>query len=776
MTKPVYQGSFTTGEITPELYGRVDIGRYQTSLARLRNFIVHVYGGVSRRTGTILLGEAKNAAKKCRLIPFEYNSDEDQAYAMEFGDKYIRWWLPDGIILTAGKEIYEIASPYEEADLDDISWVQSADVVWLFHPDYPPYTLTRKDHNDWDLAVFQTVGGPYQDENTGETTITPTLGAEGAVTLTASADIFVASHVGQEFRLRQRVSEVEDKDTVTSGTDVSGTLGPLGIWGEWELVTTGQGPTVSQWWEGSLTVQRRYSGGAWQDLRKYTVQRDRDLAISGVEDEDFAEYQVMYTIKTNAGDPSSTPAIPISSMTVQLHSKSATKISSVRITSVTSATVAEGTQTSAVGEFGTATKLWSEPAWGNTYGYPRCGAFFQDRLFMGGSKTQPQTIWGSKTGAYNEFGISSPIKDDDGITRTLTSRKVSRILSMVPLSELIVLTSGTEFRISSSDNGVITPLNFNARAQSYDGSAPVTPEVLANRVFFVQQTNKEIRDFAYSWEADSYSSTALSLLSRHFFIDNKVIDLGWQRWPDSILWCILDDGTMLGCSYLKEQEVIGWHKHETQGLFESICCIAGKDQTDVYFVVNRNNKRLIERLSPKMEGGSEDSFYLDSGLSYEGDDPVTTLSGLDHLEGMEVGILADGNVEPDQEVVDGGITLAHAAKKVHVGLRYSSEFQTLDLEYQNTGGGYQGKMKKIAQMSVRLIDSRGGEYGVSFDKMIKIKEHSGTQDGSALPLVSGIYELVVPTNWDYHGRVCVRQTDPLPMNVLAIIPEVAQGG
>ena len=108
MTKPVYQGSFTTGEITPELYGRVDIGRYQTSLARLRNFIVHVYGGVSRRTGTILLGEAKNAAKKCRLIPFEYNSDEDQAYAMEFGDKYIRWWLPDGIILTAGKEIYEI--------------------------------------------------------------------------------------------------------------------------------------------------------------------------------------------------------------------------------------------------------------------------------------------------------------------------------------------------------------------------------------------------------------------------------------------------------------------------------------------------------------------------------------------------------------------------------------------------------------------------------------------------------------------------------------------
>lgn len=776
MSSPVYQGSFTTGEITPELWGRVDIARYNNALALMRNFIVHVYGGIARRQGTIYLGNAKYNDKKCILIPFEYNSDAGQAYAMEFGNKYVRFWTTTGVILNVAETApYEVVSPYAEADLAELSWIQSADVVWLFHPDYAPRTLTRKDHNDWILALFQTTGGPFQDENETDVTITPTK-VGTTVTLTASADTFVASHIGNEFRLRQRISEIEKKATINSGaTETVASLDPVQVWGEWEVVTTGQGPTVSQWWEGEIIISRKYGSGVDQVLRRFTVQRDRDLAISGVETEDFATYTISYKVKTNPGDPSGSPAIPVSAMTVQFHSKSATKLSSVRITAVTSAKIATGTETSMIGELALATPLWSAPAWDATNGYPRCGAFYQDRLFMAGSVLQPQTIWGSKTASYADFGISNPIVDDDGITRTLTSRKVSRIMSMVPLSELIVLTSGTEFRISSSDNGVITPLNFNARAQSYDGSAPVTPEVLANRVFFVQQSNKEIRDFAYSWESDSYSSSALSLMSRHFFENNSVVDLGWQRFPDSILWCIGEDGTMTGCSYLKEQEVVGWHKHTTQGKFESLACIAGQQQTDVYFTVLRNEQRMIEIFSPKMEGDAEDSFYLDSGLSYDGA-PVTALTGLNHLEGMTVGILADGNVEPDQVVSGGSITLQHASSNVHVGLRYSSEMQTLNLEYLDSGGKLQGKQKKISEMKVRLFNSRGGEYGTNFTSMIKMKEHSGSQSGSCLPLKSGIFDIVIPANWEYQGRVCVRQTDPLPMNILAVIPEVAQGG
>lgn len=780
MTIPHYQGSFVSGEITPELGGRVEIDRYANAVARLRNFISHAYGGVSRRMGTYYLGDTKYPDKKTRLIKFEYSSEVGQAYAMEFGDKYIRWWLPTGIVLTENPNPllepipYEIVSPYGEEDLEGLSWVQSADIIWILHPNYPPHTLTRYDHDHWVLEEFVTKGGPYQDENEGDISITPTKNGED-IELLASDNIFEDYHVGKEFRIRQRVSEIEVKEEITSGTEVTGTLGPIQLWGEWELVTTGQGPTVSQWWEGEISIHRKYPEGDWQVIRKFTVQRDRDLAISGTEDEDFAEYKVEYTIKTNEGKPEDDPPIPVSTMTVQLHAKSVTKTGSVRITDVTDGKNAVGTEVSSLGEYGSATKLWSAPAWVEDIGYPRCGGFFQDRLFLGGSPRLGHTIWASKVANYSDFGISDPITDEDGITFRLSSRTAATIMSMIPLSELIVLTRGAEFRVSGEEGKPISATNLSVRPQSYDGCSRVAPEVLSNRVFFVHQSNKEIRDFAYSWEADSYSSTGISLLSRHMFENSTIKELGWQRYPDNILWCILHDGTMLGCTYLKEQEVIGWHKHTTQGNFENIACIAGQGGTDVYVIVKRNGRRMVEIVAERAEVESEDSFYVDSGLSYAGE-PVNVISGLDHLEGMAVSILADGNVEPEQKVVGGSVTLSRSASKIHVGLGYSSEFQTLDIEYPNTQGKYQGAMKRISELKLRLYRSRGGKYGTSFDRMDMIKQHTGTQDGTALPLISGILEVVLPAMWDTSGRICIKQDDPLPMHILAVMPSVAQGG
>lgn len=775
----LYQGSFVTGEITPELYGRVDLQRYQSSAAKLKNFTCHVYGGISRRPGTIYLGDVKYPAKKCRLIPFEYKNASNQTYAMEFGDCYIRFWTHDGVIADEDGEIYEIESPYAEDELREITWVQSADTVFLFHPSHQPQKLVRYGHADWEIADFVTSGGPYMDENTSEITITPSVGDDGeTVTLTASGELFTSRHVGREFRIRQRVSEKSETDEVASETEVSGTLGPMSIWGDWEVITTGQGPTVSDWWSGSVTIYRKYPDGDWQAIRKFSVDKDRDLAISGNEDLDFAQYKVEYTVRTNMkesttnGETTKTP----SEMTIQLHNLAHTKIGSVRISSVTSATVATGEEVEAVGEWNVATALWAEPAWGGDYGFPRCGAFFQDRLYMAGSKKQPQTIWASKTGSYDQFGISEPIQDDDGINRTLVSRKMSEILAMVPLDVLIVLTSGTEYRISSSD-GNVTPVNFDARPQSYYGAANVIPEVLADHVFFVQSTNREIRDLSYAWESDAYAASILSLLSRHLLNERKVIDLGWQLWPDSILWCICDDGVLLGCTYLKEQDVTGWHQHETQGKFESLCCVGGDGQTDVYFSVLRNGTRFIERLSPKMEGEAEDSFYVDCGLTYEGE-PVSGVSGLSHLDGMTVSVLADGNVEPEQTVVNGQLKLSKvaSASKITVGLSYSSELETLDVEVPNSSGAYQGTMKKVSSIKVRLLESRGGEFGPSFSRMDRFAEHKGTQTGACLPLWSGIEEIVLPFDWNSNGRVCIRQRDPLPMNVLAVLAEVRQGG
>ena len=168
---------------------------------------------------------------------------------------------------------------------------------------------------------------------------------------------------------------------------------------------------------------------------------------------------------------------------------------------------------------------------------------------------------------------------------------------------------------------------------------------------------------------------------------------------------------------------------------------------------------------------------MDCGLTYEGE-PVSGVSGLSHLDGMTVSVLADGNVEPEQTVVNGQLKLSKvaSASKITVGLSYSSELETLDVEVPNSSGAYQGTMKKVSSIKVRLLESRGGEFGPSFSRMDRFAEHKGTQTGACLPLWSGIEEIVLPFDWNSNGRVCIRQRDPLPMNVLAVLAEVRQGG
>lgn len=768
-----YQGSFASGEVTPEIYGRTDIDRYQSALSVCRNFFVRLRGGVSTRPGTHYLGETKDSTKKSRLVRFKYNVS--QAYAMEFGDKYIRFWTPEGLILDAANGVYEVATPYAEADLSELSFVQSTDMVWIFHKDFAPRILTRYDSARWTLALMECTNGPYQDENEGDVTITPSC-ETGGVKLTASAALFEASHVGYEFRVRTRISETEWKVTVNSGaTATVGVIGPHKIFGDWNLVTTGRGPTVSDWWCGAVTIKRRYGDdGTYQVLRSYTVAKDRDLDITGTEDIDGAQYVVEYSITTNPGDSSATPVVPVSAMTLQFRSKSHTKDGSVRVTSVDSPTVAHGSEVKVIENNGVATSMWSAPAWGGSRGYPRCGTFYQERLIMGGSKLQPQTLWGSKIGSYTDFSISDPIAADDSFTKTLSSREAFTILSMVPMNDLIVLTDSTEFRIRSADGGALTPLSFEAKSQSYDGAAGMIPEIVNNRVFFVQTMSREVRDFAYSWESDGYTGTIVSLLASHLFESRSVLSLCWQRFPWSVLWCVCSDGVLLGCTYLREQEVIGWHRHETQGAFESICSIPSTEQDEVFFIIRRGSKRYVELLDHRDTSDVKRICCVDSALSYHGT-PVSSFGGLGHLEGMTVKILADGNVQPEQKVVNGTVLLPHCFGDVVVGLGFVAKLETLPIEMQMQNGNTSSKKKKIPRVCARLLDSRGGWYGQDFEHMDELPVHVGKQSKASLPLFSGKIDIQLEGSYEMDGRLCVMANEPLPMTILSISPEVVLG-
>jgi hypothetical protein len=195
------QPSFAGGEIGPSLYGRIDMAKYQVALRKCDNFIVRQYGGVENRPGTRFVGAAKYPNRKCRLIPFQFSTV--QTYALEFGHQYMRVIKDGALVLNSSNVIYEISTPYTEADLFRIKFTQSADVLTLVHPAYPPKELRRYAHDNWQLVDVVTKNGPFEDINIDESVTVYASASTGTITLTASASIFGAEQVGKLFYLEQ---------------------------------------------------------------------------------------------------------------------------------------------------------------------------------------------------------------------------------------------------------------------------------------------------------------------------------------------------------------------------------------------------------------------------------------------------------------------------------------------------------------------------------------------------------------------------------------------
>lgn len=418
---------------------------------------------------------------------------------------------------------------------------------------------------------------------------------------------------------------------------------------------------------------------------------------------------------------------------------------------------------------------WAEGAWSDYRGWPACICFHpEDRLCFANTKTQPQTVWMSRTGSYLDFGTSLPTQDDDAITATILSRKVNAIRALVPLGELIALTSGAEFVIGTGGNGPVTPSSISAKAQGYRGAAAVYPEIVGNDVLFVQAMGSALRNLTASNEAQGFTGDDISVLSQHLLEGYTVADMAYQQVPWSVLWMVRSDGVLLGLTYMKEHQVFAWHHHDTAGAFESICTIPGSGEDEVWFVVRRTvggvTRRYIERMARRRSDDLLEAHFLDCGLDYSGD-PATTLSGLDHLEGCTVTALSDGKVVTGLVVAGGQITLPAPVARVHVGLPYTSDLETLGVEYQAGGGTAQGKKKQIKSVVLRLERSKGGSAGMTAANL----KPFGYPAAASYPY-TGDVAVSLSSTYDTAGRALIRQSEPLPLTVLAVIPEVEHGG
>lgn len=684
------QPSFAAGELAPALHARVDLAKYAVGLKRCRNFFIHAHGGASNRPGFQFVGELKNSAVRGRLVPFQFSTS--QTYALEFGHLVMRVITGGGHVESAPGVVYELATPYTEADLPGLKWVQSADVLTLVHPGHPPRDLRRTGHAAWELADISFAPS-----------IVPPIGVTAVPSHTAEPVV--------EYRYVVTAMSSTGLEESVASAPVAITSTKLGT-----AVTTSPAtyPDIHVSWEPAAGVERYNVYKRGSGLYGYIGSSD----TTTFKDEN---------LKPDETDTPPEPRNPFD----------------------------------------------------GAGSYPSCVTYFEQRRVFANSTLRPQTIWATASGAYRNMNTSTPTKDDDAFEVTIAARQVHAVRHLVPLNVLIALTAGGEFVIDSGSKAdAIGPGSIRIKPQGYRGAAEVPPLVVGNTVLFVQEKGAIVRDLGYSYESDSYTGNDLGILANHLFRGYQIVDWAYAQAPYSLVWAVRSDGALLCLTYEREQQVWAWSRHDSDGdAFESIAVVSEGTEDAVYAIVRRTvggaTRRYVERLHSRQFAGVTDAFFVDSGLTYSG--PATaTLTGLGHLEGRTVAILADGNVFPNQVVTGGAVTVGRPVTTAHVGLPIVAELETLEPELAQAT--IQGKRKRVLGVTVRVENSRGLWAGPGADELVELKPEGLTHYGGPIPLVTGDVSLTMKQGWSTRGSVFLRQSDPLPLTVLALIPDVDIGG
>lgn len=632
--------NFNGGEISPLLEGRVDLDIYGRACRQLQNSIPRKYGNAERRVGTRFVAEAKYADKKCINISFDLSSTV--SLNIEMGEYYFRFFR-NGSAIMNGSSIYEVSHPYPESALSSVAFVQINDVVYMTHPDYPPYKLSHYADNNWTMIAVPFDDPVFMDMNITSTTITPS-GVSGSVTLTASSGIFNEGHIGAYFKLGQiRAANRVEISLLASGTSL-----PIELKGAFTVRTSGT-------WAGTLEVQRLNTlTSAWETIYTHISDQDRNVEASYKQEDVSAQWRLVYTFISK---DSTSPKAYLESAESYVYGWA--KVTAFASSTSVTALVAESFLNT------TATNTWYEGAWSSYRGFPSACALFQQRMVYSGTYFQPQTIWGSVTNDYQNFEYGTD--DDKAFQYTIGSQeRLSTQWLCVHNNALIIGTSTGDWAMSGSNGGddPVTPTNVIIRRQSTTGDARIQPVVVGNAILHVQRNGKKLYEMTYSIQSYGYDDQDISQFAEHITGDG-IVGIAYQRQPDSIIYSWRSDGVLLMCVYDQAQKVIAWSRMVTQGFVESAAVIYGPVGDEVWLVVRRNVngtlKRLIERLYPVLWDSKIDCWYLDCGyLAWNG---AGGGGGAGYLPGS---IQAEG---------------AKASYNIPIGTGYVSNFNPLGCSY-----------------------------------------------------------------------------------------------
>jgi hypothetical protein len=769
-TTRVLQRSFAGGEVTPEFHGRIDDQKYQTGLSTCKNFVVFPHGPIGNRGGTKYVNHVKNSAieHNVRLIPFTFSTT--QTMVLEFGHQYVRFHTNGGTLLD-GSSIYEIASPYGHANLADLHYVQSADVMTITHPSFAPQELRRSGATSW----------AFTTPNFGEPIAAPS-------TRTATA----SGHSSAKYDYTYVITSVAADDISESSASAS---------------VTANGNLLEQ--GGIVTV----GWGAVTDASRYNV------------------YKLQGGIFGFIGQSESTSII----------------------------------DDNIAPDMG-ATPPNYDAVLNSTNNFPAAVSYYEQRRVFAGTNNEPSNILMTKSGTESDMSFRIPVVDDDRISFRVAAREANTIRHVVPLTEMILLTSAAEWRVTSLNSDAITPSTISVKPQSYVGASNVQPIIVNNSLIYAAARGGHVRELGYNWQANGFITGDLSVRAPHLFDEHTITDIAFSKAPYPIAWFVRNDGVLLGFTYMPEQGVGAWHQHTTEnGTFESVCVVAEGDDDVLYAVVKRTidgaMTRYIERMQPRYFDAPEDAFFVDCGLTLDGTNaasttmtisggtnfttaesltltassgtflnPVSTdkgdaivitdtdgvkytleivstssttiaqvrtdktipvslrssartawafardsVTGLTHLEGQTVNILADGAVHPQRTVSSGAVSLDSPSVVVQVGLPITADIETLPITIQMEAFG-QGRYKNINQVALRVFKSSGIFVGPNVDNLTEFKQRTTEPYGSPPALKTQELRMPISPSWNDSGQIFVRQKDPLPITIVAVTSEVTVGG
>lgn len=725
-----FQTNFSTGELDPRLRARVDLEQYNNSLEQATNVVIQPQGGMKRRPGLKHIFELPNtstesAGNGVRLIPFEFNVDDSYMLAFTHQRMHV---IKNGALVTAinGGADNFLTTTVTLAMLNQISWTQSADTLIVVHPDLAPLRIVRGATDaSWTASTITFDSIPLYAFTITATNPTGTLtpsAVSGKITLTGSGNVF---HDG-----RTGTAQAGTSTTIT--LDASALANDDIYNGSTITITGGTGA-------GQIRVISDYVGST-----------------------KVATVSVAF-----ATTPDNTSIFAVASQVGQY--VNAVPQGRAKISSITSVTVASAIveypffNNSAIANGSWELEQGYEPVWSTARGFPNTVTFHEGRMYFGGSKSRPATIWGSKVGIFFDFRPEENL-DDDAVEATLDTNQLNVITDMISGRDFQVFTTGGEFYVPQGGTDPITPFSFVFKAVSRNGMKPGTRvQAFESGTVFIQRQGEALNEFLFSDAQLTYITQRISLLSGHLLKTPKRMALHKATETDQgdlLLITNADDGTMVVYSILRSQNVIAPSEFITDGEFLDV----GVDVTDIYVVT----KRVFNSVTRYFVELLDYNRFTDCAFTGAA---ASTATGLPHI-GKSLNVITDG-VPQSNETVDGSgeVTFDRASTtSFEVGLPFTVTAKTMPVELRLQSGSRVSFKKRIAQVNAIVYESQHLNIN---DQPVPFRNFGSNLLDDPVPEFTGIKRLDAVRGYGREAQITVTQTLPLKMNLLGLEYKVA---